>query len=502
MKILNSWTLAAALSCFASLCQAGPCVTASLASYAALGPFGCTIGGTVFGSFAALTPTNNAVAIRATDIVVTPVTTGGPALTFQMGASAGAGTILEARFTYQASGANITASAVGLSGTSVTGNGAVSEIQDFCLSGTFDATGVQNCTGSSGEQVIVGPGSNQVTFAPVSMITVSNDLTFDGGPGGTATGGTLTNQFSASSAVCSFVVTPGNQNVLSGQTNQTVSVMTGANCGWQAYSNVSWIIITGGASGLGNGTTVYTVVSNPTASPRSGTLTIAGQTITVTQGAPISSNTQFVTALYQDLLNRAPDTDGLNFYVGELNAGTVTRGQLAAQFFTSNEFSGTGLYLIKLYEAVLRRDPDFAGWSFWFNAVGNGQSTFTVLQSFLTSNEFQSTYHNLSNSDFVTLVYQNVLNRNPDSAGLAYYVGLLNSGALSQAGLMDQFVRSAEYDALIRPRAYANLLYLGFLRRTADSSGLTFWTGVLSNPANLPSAVNSFISSQEYQARF
>ena len=54
-------------------------------------------------------------------------------------------------------------------------------------------------------------------------------------------------------------------------------------CDWTATSNDAWITITSGDSGSGNGTVGYSVSANASASSRTGTLTIAGQTFTVTQ---------------------------------------------------------------------------------------------------------------------------------------------------------------------------------------------------------------------------
>jgi hypothetical protein len=48
---------------------------------------------------------------------------------------------------------------------------------------------------------------------------------------------------------------------------------------------VSWITVTSGGSGTGNGTVNYTVASNNTTSALTGTLTVAGNTITVTEAA-------------------------------------------------------------------------------------------------------------------------------------------------------------------------------------------------------------------------
>jgi len=54
----------------------------------------------------------------------------------------------------------------------------------------------------------------------------------------------------------------------------------------------------------------------------------------------------------------------------------------------------------------------------------------------------------------------------------------------------------------VRARAYADLLYMGFLRRNPDPSGLAFWQGQLASQANLPNVINAFITSAEYVARF
>jgi hypothetical protein len=63
-----------------------------------------------------------------------------------------------------------------------------------------------------------------------------------------------------------------------------VNVTAGAGCAWTATSNdPSFLNINTGASGSGSGTVTYTVAANSGVAQRVGTLTIAGQTFTVTQ---------------------------------------------------------------------------------------------------------------------------------------------------------------------------------------------------------------------------
>jgi len=73
-------------------------------------------------------------------------------------------------------------------------------------------------------------------------------------------------------------------------TTESFTIVSPTACAWTAASNAGWITVTGGATGTGNGTVSYVVAANPHPNPRSGTLTIAGQTFTVNQdgGAPSS----------------------------------------------------------------------------------------------------------------------------------------------------------------------------------------------------------------------
>ena len=68
----------------------------------------------------------------------------------------------------------------------------------------------------------------------------------------------------------------------------SVSVTTACSGNYTATSNASWITITSGSSGSGNGNVNYTVLANSSSSSRTGTMTVAGQTFTVTQSLPSS----------------------------------------------------------------------------------------------------------------------------------------------------------------------------------------------------------------------
>jgi hypothetical protein len=83
---------------------------------------------------------------------------------------------------------------------------------------------------------------------------------------------------------CSYSIAPTSQSLGPAASTNTVNVTAGAGCAWTATSNdPSFVNINTGASGTGNGTVTYTIAANSAPVQRSGTLTIAGQTFTVTQ---------------------------------------------------------------------------------------------------------------------------------------------------------------------------------------------------------------------------
>ena len=86
------------------------------------------------------------------------------------------------------------------------------------------------------------------------------------------------------SSGCTYSIDPTNANYSSSGGTGSVNVTTSNNqCSWTATSNESWITITSGDSGTGNGTVSFSVMANTIQSSRTGTMNIAGETFTVIQ---------------------------------------------------------------------------------------------------------------------------------------------------------------------------------------------------------------------------
>ena len=102
--------------------------------------------------------------------------------------------------------------------------------------------------------------------------------------------------------------------------------------------------------------------------------------------------------------------------------------------FVLYDFSNeTTQYLVcEIYIATLGRAPAYAGLTYWTNAVESGEFTIEqVAQSFFDQPETKQKFpEGSSNSEFITNIFDNVLNRVPADGGLTYWVDALNSGKI------------------------------------------------------------------------
>ncbi|HEX8288818.1 MAG TPA: BACON domain-containing carbohydrate-binding protein [Pyrinomonadaceae bacterium] len=155
------------------------------------------------------------------------------------------------------------------------------------LNGTVNVTTTSGCNWNvvsavswitvTGQANRTGSGSVQFTVTPNPGPARSGTITI--------AGQTFTVDQQAG---CSYALSTGSSNPPAGGGSDSFNVIAGSGCAWTAVSNASWINITAGTSGNGNGTVQFTVSANNTTSPRTGTMTVGGQTFTVNQPAGCS----------------------------------------------------------------------------------------------------------------------------------------------------------------------------------------------------------------------
>ena len=98
-------------------------------------------------------------------------------------------------------------------------------------------------------------------------------------------GQTYTVNQAGASGSCTYSLSASGASFSAAAAAGSVNVTAPSGCPWTAASNNSWIVITSGASGLGNGTVAYSVAQNASVQ-QFGSLTIAGLTYSIEQAAP------------------------------------------------------------------------------------------------------------------------------------------------------------------------------------------------------------------------
>lgn len=135
---------------------------------------------------------------------------------------------------------------------------------------------------------------------------------------------------------------------------------------------------------------------------------------------------------------------------GGVEGGTDTLASVEHIEFQDGTFvfdpNGAAAQVTRLYDTVLHRIPDQAGLDLWVDSMEARGVTFkAVATAFLNSAEFQAATGHLSNADYVEFLYQSALGRASDAAGKAHWVGQLESGAMDRADILIGFSESPEH---------------------------------------------------------
>lgn len=187
-----------------------------------------------------------------------------------------------------------------------------------------------------------------------------------------------------------------------------------------------------------------------------------------------TSNEAFVTLLFQNVFDRDPAPRGLAVWTAELDNGTsraelvarfsetaehITRTEAAQEAFDATDPTELAGVVFRLYRAVLDRVPAQGGFLNWHNALDRGVDQADVVALFMESDEFQTRFGDSSNEDFVRLLFNNVLGRQPAQSGLEAWTARLDAGD-SRAELVADFMNTPEF--VQRTAASLDIFMQGF----------------------------------------
>ncbi len=178
--------------------------------------------------------------------------------------------------------------------------------------------------------------------------------------------GSYTLQVDVQSA-CSYTISPTFRAVDANLNTGTIAITTSAGCAWSASSNAGWISITSAGNGAGSGSVNYSVQANPSSATRTGTLTAAGQTLTLSQSGTSSGCVPSNISAGQSVTGALGAGDCASLYRGggyfaDRYYLVGTAGQQIRIDLTSAAFDAY-LYLAAPNGALLAQDDDSGGTS-------------------------------------------------------------------------------------------------------------------------------------------
>lgn len=209
-------------------------------------------------------------------------------------------------------------------------------------------------------------------------------------------------------------------------------------------------------------------------------------------GCASEADRQYVAALYQSALVRDPETSYWCQVLRQSGRTTVADG-------IERSFEAHQNLVRSWYRLYLMREGDAAGVDYWSRMLTTGNSEEQVLSGILATPEY---FHFVaptvtgmggspSNRMFVTALYLQLLQRQPDAGGLDYWAGQVP--ALGRNGVAAMFLRTGEYRGI-----YVRSLYVKLLGRSATQAELN--AGVNGN-ADLTQLRVALKASQEFYDR-
>ncbi len=193
--------------------------------------------------------------------------------------------------------------------------------------------------------------------------------------------------------------------------------------------------------------------------------------------------------------------------------GTDTLTSIEMLLFMDGYYlSGNAAVTARMYDSAFNRDADEGGLMNWTASLDGGLSVVNMANGFMGSAEFTQTYGGLDNTQFVTLLYNNVLGRGPEQGGLAHWVAQLDTSAATRADILYGFSESPEHIGMVASTLVGSSIWLGdtdaeaiarlyyaTLDRGPDAGGLYNWISAFDGGTAFNTIASDLINSQEFQ---
>lgn len=211
----------------------------------------------------------------------------------------------------------------------------------------------------------------------------------------------------------------------------------------------------------------------------------------------------FVMQQYRDFLRREASTAEIAAGESALAAGQ-TRQAFIDSMLSNPAFADLSGPVTRLYQAYFLRLPESGGYNFWLDAyqARNPWIFIAISNFFARSPEFVQRYGTLTNEQFVTLIYNNILQRAPEPSGFVFWTEELNSGRRSAGQVMADFSESPENKLKTKGLTQVVTLNLNLLKQEVDVSMLAEWEPRLNRGDSAQPLIVQLLATPAYRARF
>jgi hypothetical protein len=201
----------------------------------------------------------------------------------------------------------------------------------------------------------------------------------------------------------------------------------------------------------------------------------------------------FVRGLYANVLQRSNPSDAeVNAWVNRIDAGMSLQAVNAA-FVGSTE--RLDVVVKSDYTNLLGRAADQAGLNYWVQQLANGMTQDQVEASMASSEEFFMV-HGSTNTEFIQGLYQTVLHRNASDADLTYWNNQLSVVTFHQTTPRDVALRIVSSDeAHLRD---VDTIFSEILHRSADDTTRANWASFLDQGGSQAQIITALVNSNEY----
>ena len=300
-----------------------------------------------------------------------------------------------------------------------------------------------------------------------------------------------------------------------------------AGCPWTVSSDSSWITVTSPISSSGGDSVLYNVAANAGGVTRTGHLTVAGQTFTITQvagctftidAASVSTPWQgqqvtvrltasnpacpWSTYSAQNWVQAYPQSGiGSSSVTYTVNPSGNTGGRAAIVYIAGqalqitqdlNPLPEDSRFVNLMYFGFLGRPPTAEELSSQLGALAGGMTRTTLAMNLFNSDEFNS------NGRFAAGVYTGILGRDPDYAGWLFQRAALRSGSISRLQLVADALSSPEYAPSPNDR-FVRMLYANVLGRSPAPAELASQLETMQSGTSRAQVALSLLNGAEFR---